>query len=204
MQCLVQQASFAIDAGIDYIQIRDRELPASRLVQLVSAVIDMARGSATRVLVNDRLDVALACGAAGVHLRSDSIGTRPARAVVPAGFVIGRSVHDVRDLEAAEGADYLIAGTVWPSLSKISGTSGTRTGRLLGVAGLSAIVSAAAVPVIAIGGVNLDNLASVRAAGAAGIAAIGLFLGEDADRQCRAVTLAKTVKAVRAAFDTTG
>ena len=165
----------------------------------------MARGSATRVLVNDRLDVALACGAAGVHLRGDSIGTRDARAIVPAGFLIGRSVHDVSDLQATEGADYLIAGTVWPSLSKMSKASrisGASTDRLLGVAGLSAIVSAAAVPVIAIGGVNLDNLAAIRAAGAAGIAAIGLFLGEGTDGQCRAVTLAKTVKAVRAAFDT--
>jgi thiamine-phosphate diphosphorylase len=167
-------------------------------------VIDMSRGSATRVLVNDRLDVALACGADGVHLRGDSIGTREARAIVPAGFVIGRSVHDVSDLRAAEGADYLIAGTVWPSRSKESTMSGPSTVRLLGTAGLSAIVSAAAAPVLAIGGVNLDNLASVRAAGAAGIAAIGLFLGEDTGRQCRAVTLAKTVKAVRAAYGTTG
>jgi thiamine-phosphate pyrophosphorylase len=204
VRCLAQQASFAIDAGIDYIQIRDRELPASLLVRLVSDVIDMARGSATRVLVNDRLDVALACGAAGVHLRSDSISAREARAIVPVGFVIGRSVHDVSDLEAAEDADYLIAGTVWPSLSKISEVSPIPTDPLLGVPGLSAIVSAAAVPVIAIGGVNLDNLASVRAVGVAGIAAIGLFLGEGTERPCRAVTLAETVKAVRAAFDTTG
>jgi thiamine-phosphate diphosphorylase len=204
MRCLLQQASFAIEAGIDYIQIRDRELPASLLARLVSDAIDLARGSATRVLVNDRLDVALACGAAGVHLRSDSIGAWEARAIVPADFVIGRSVHGVSDLETAEGADYLIAGTVWPSVSKVSAMSGPSTDRLLGVTGLSAIVSAAAVPVIAIGGVNLENLASARAAGAAGIAAIGLFLGEDTDRQCRAVTLANTVKAVRAAFDTTG
>jgi thiamine-phosphate pyrophosphorylase len=197
-RCLVQQASFAIEAGIDFIQIRDRDLPAALLVRLVSEVVALARGSATRVLVNDRLDVALASGAAGVHLRSDSIGTREARAIAPPGFLIGRSVHDINDLAAVEGADYLIAGTVWPSFSKAS------TDPLLGIAGLSAIANATAAPVMAIGGVNLDNLAAVRSSGASGIAAIGLFLGDERQRHCRAVPLAGIVQAVRAAFATSG
>jgi thiamine-phosphate pyrophosphorylase len=167
------------------------------LARLVSDVVALARGTATRVIVNDRLDVALAAGAAGVHLRSDSIGTRDARAIVPSGFLVGRSVHDVKDLDAADGADYVIAGTVWPSLSKAS------TDPRLGVDGLSAIVRAAAVPVIAIGGMQLDNLAAVRTAGAAGIAAIGLFLSEETG-PCRAISLANIVTAVRARFDTSG
>ena len=179
-------------------QIRERDLPAGMLTRLVADVVALARGSTTRVLVNDRLDVALASGAAGVHLRSDSIGTREARAVVPSGFLIGRSVHSVTDLEASEGVDYLIAGTVWPSVSKAP------TDLLLGVAGLSAIVKAAAVPVVAIGGVNIENLPAIRQAGAAGVAAIGLFLSGEPRRSCRAASLVKIVAAMRARFDTSG
>jgi thiamine-phosphate diphosphorylase len=179
----IEQAAEAIDAGVDLIQIRERDLDTSALVSLVSRVVELTRGSRTRVVVNDRLDVALACGAHGVHLRGDSVPPSKARAIVPQGFVIGKSVHE-RDeaLAAAADVDYLIAGTVFPTASK--------PGRidLLGPDGLASIASAVSVPVLAIGGITPERAGDVALAGAAGIAALGLFA--DADRPIKEVILA--------------
>lgn len=183
---VVAQARRAVDAGIALIQIRERDLEAAPLAALVSAVMACARGSATRVVVNDRLDVALACGADGVHLRGDSIPVADARRLAPAPFLIGRSVHSAAEAAAAAGADYLIAGTVFPTASK-PGVA------VLGSDGLRTIVRASAAPVLAIGGVTLERFAEIAATGAAGIAAIGLF--HDA-------SLHEIAAAARAAFDT--
>jgi len=166
----VEQASLAVQAGVDLIQVRERDLEARALADMVQAILGAVAGSATRVIVNDRLDVALACGAHGVHLRGDSIPPRLARARAPEGFLIGRSVHGVAEARDTAGdVDYLIAGTVFPSASKTEGHP------CLGADGLRAIVRAVRVPVLAIGGVTVDRLAAVAACGAAGIAAIGLF-----------------------------
>ena len=104
-------------------------------------MVALARGSQTRIIVNDRLDVAIAAGAAGVHLRSDSVPPANARALAPAGFLIGRSVHNAVDARRFGGdVDYLVAGTVWATPSKPAGHM------LLGVDGLAAVVRAASSP----------------------------------------------------------
>ena len=198
--CLLQQARHAVDAGIDYLQVRERDLEAAALADIVQELVSVARGSATRVLVNDRLDVALACGAAGVHLRGDSIQAPAVRQLVPAGFVVGVSVHTVAEaVAAASSADYLVAGTVWPTDSKPS----AQTEALLGIEGLARIASAVTVPVLGIGGVTIDRVAAAARAGAAGAAAIGLFMSASADGVgCRACPLAEVVKSARSRFDT--
>ena len=198
--CLLHQARHAVDAGIDYLQVRERDLEAAALADIVQELVSAARGSATRVLVNDRLDVALACGAAGVHLRGDSIQAPAVRQLVPTGFVVGVSVHTVAEaVAAASSADYLVAGTVWPTDSKPS----AQTEALLGIEGLARIASAVTVPVLGIGGVTIDRLAAAARAGAAGAAAIGLFMSASADRiGCRACPLAEVVKSARSRFDT--
>ncbi|HEV3140650.1 MAG TPA: thiamine phosphate synthase, partial [Vicinamibacterales bacterium] len=92
----IAQARRAVGAGIDLIQIRERDLDAARLASIVRAIVAIARGSpgtATRVVVNDRVDVAIACGADGVHLRGDSMPADAVRAIAPRGFLVGRSVH---------------------------------------------------------------------------------------------------------------
>lgn len=170
---VVAQARAAAGAGVDLIHIRERDLEASALADLVSAVLAATRGTAARVVVNDRLDVALATGADGVHLRADSIAVDAARRIAPGGFLVGRSVHGVGDLAGAADADYLIAGTVFPSASK------AQDHQLLGVNGLRAIAAAAKPPVLAIGGIAEDSAGEVAAAGAVGIAAIGLFATTD-------------------------
>ena len=168
---LVQHACRAADAGVDVIQIRERDLGAADLSAIVTDVLDGPRTTRIRVVVNDRLDVALASGAGGVHLGADSISVDAARRLAPPGFAIGRSVHSVEEAIAAEGADYLFAGTVFPSASKPQAT------RWLGVDGLRAIVRTVRAPVLAIGGINGERIDAIAAAGAAGFAAIGLFSG---------------------------
>jgi thiamine-phosphate diphosphorylase len=195
-QCLMRQAGHAIAAGIDVIHVRERDLEARELVQLVSDLVARAEGSRTRILVNDRLDVALSAGAHGVHLRADSFPRSRVRTLVPDGFLVGCSVHSVREAQDASEADYLLAGTVWASASK------PRDHRLLGLDGLAAIVGASGRPVLAIGGVTADRVEHIRQAGAAGVAAIGLFMEESRDRQCRAVPLDDTLRGMRDRFDT--
>ncbi len=160
----------AIAADVELVQVRERDLEARDLAALVTAVLAIARGTRTRVVVNDRLDVALACGADGVHLRGDSIPIAAARRIAPAGFLVGRSIHSPAEAGAAVDADYLIAGTIYPTTSKPAAAE------WLGAEGLRAVVRAAPVPVLAIGGVTLDRIAEIAATGAAGIAAIGAFV----------------------------
>lgn len=161
----------AAEAGVDLIQIREPDMHGADLARAVAAVVDATRGSRTRVIVNDRLDVALASGAHGVHLRADSIPPQAARSIAPPGFLIGRSVHTQEEArEHAAAVDYLIAGTVFPTTSKPAAA------RLLGIAGLKAIASAVRVPVIAIGGISVGDIGAIASAGAAGIAGISVFL----------------------------
>lgn len=197
----MEQARHAIEAGVEYLQVRERDLEARDLASIVSEMIVLARGSGTRVVVNDRLDVAIACGASGVHLRSDSMSVSSARALAPRGFVVGKSVHTIDHARAAaEGADYLIAGTVWATESKDAGHP------VIGAAGLARIAAAVRVPVLAIGGVTLERLPEAARAGAAGAAGIGLFMTATGGGRagCRAMTLGRIVHAARAPFDTPG
>jgi len=186
---LVSLATEAAGAGVDLIQVRERDLEAAELVDLVAAVIEATRDSAARVVVNDRLDVALASGADGVHLRGDSIPPASARTLAPPGFLIGRSVHAIGEArDHAAAVDYLIAGTVFPTASKPSAD------RFLGPAGLKEIVEAVNVPVLAIGGITEERTEDIAGAGAAGFAAIGLFLQEGR-------RMSEIVASIREGFD---
>jgi thiamine-phosphate pyrophosphorylase len=196
-RCLLQQARYAVDARIDCIIVRERDLEARDLADLTIAMVKLTRGTKTRVVVNDRVDVALACGADGVHLRSDSIAPAVIRRMSPDGFLVGRSVHGAEEAAAVTGVDYVMAGTVWSSASKPAGH------QPLGLDGFAAVVRAIRVPVLAIGGVTIDRVGDVATAGGAGIAAIGLFMG-DADHKCRAVQLDAIANEARLPFDTSG
>ena len=160
------------------------------MTALVRRCVDAVRGSAARVLVNDRVDVALAAGAHGVHLRADSMPARRVRPLCPPGFLIGRSVHARDEAVAAVeggGLDYLLFGTVFATASKPGRTPA-------GPDALAGVIAAGAVPVLAVGGVSPDNLGKVAAAGAAGFAAIGLFAAASE------AALAHAVAAATAAF----
>jgi thiamine-phosphate diphosphorylase len=166
---LVEQVQWAATSRIDLIQVRERDLEGGLVAALVSDLVRICAGSATRIVVNDRVDVALACGADGVHLRHDSVPAARVRTIVPPGFLIGRSVHGAVEAAEAGPVDYLIAGTVYPTRSK-------PTSSTIGLRGLADIVRAATVPVLAIGGLGADGRQAVAATGAAGVAGIGLFV----------------------------
>jgi thiamine-phosphate diphosphorylase len=198
LACLAAQVQYAVDVGIDLIQVRERDLEAGALAALVTRLLAVTRGTRTRLIVNDRLDVALACQADGVHLRADSVPVQAARRLSPSGFLIGRSVHAADEaVTAGAGADFLIAGTVFPTASKAAET------QFLGIDGLRSIVSAVAVPVLAIGGMYGERITQAASTGAAGIAAIGLFAGAHSAQtgKCRAGDLRRIVHDVRAPFD---
>lgn len=189
----VERVRWAARAGVHLVQVRERDLDGGPLTALVRRCVDAVRGSGARVLVNDRLDVALAAGAHGVHLRADSMPARTVRTLCPPGFLIGRSVHardEAIDVAAAGGLDYLLFGTVFPTASK-PGREAT------GAPALAEVVAAASIPVLAVGGVSTDNVGDVAAAGAAGFAAIGMFAaGSEAEvwRAVRSWTHSNAVK----------
>lgn len=162
----------AARAGVDIIQIRDPAGDAAPLLRAARQAVEAARGTAARVVVNDRLDVALAAGAHGIHLRGDSFAAPEARRLAPAGFLVGRSVHS--EAEAAEaaragGCDYLLFGTVFESGSKPPGH------RPAGAGALRAVCGAVDLPVLAIGGITEETAGTAMRAGAAGVAGIGIF-----------------------------
>jgi thiamine-phosphate pyrophosphorylase len=193
-RCLIEQARFAVSAGVDMIQLREPDLEGCALTRLARELVSIARGSRTRVIVNDRLDVALAAGADGVHLRGNSFEAARVRRSCRPAFLIGRSVRTPSEAAAAGPVDYLVAGTVFATPSKPASQA------LLRTSGLTEIVRASEVPVLAIGGLRPELAGEVAGCGAAGIAAIGVWMGEGAG--CRAVPLIDLVEAFRRTFET--
>jgi thiamine-phosphate diphosphorylase len=168
---LIEQVAAAARAGVHLVQIRERDLEAGELTRIATAAVAAVRGTATRILINERTDVALAAGAHGVHLRGDSASAARVRRIVPPGFLIGRSVHSIDEaVRAAEGGglDYLMFGTVFETASKPGRAAA-------GADALRSVAAATALPVLAVGGITMNRLAEVAAAGAGGFAAIGLF-----------------------------
>ena len=166
----------AAAAGVHLVQIRERDLDGGPLLALTRECLSAISGTPTRLVVNDRVDVALAAGAHGVHLRADSVPAAAVRRIAPPGFLVGRSVHSVEEAVSAAGdraVDYLIFGTVYPTASK-PGRSAA------GLDVLRAVCQAVPVPVLAVGGIGRQNMAAVLAAGAAGVAGISMF-GEGGD-----------------------
>jgi thiamine-phosphate pyrophosphorylase len=154
----------AIAAGVDMIQIREKDLPARQLLELVCQVRDLAAGTSTRILVNDRLDIALAAGVDGVHLPAN--GLPPAK-VRPFVKVLGVSTHTLQEALQAEQArsDFIVFGPIFDTPGKLP----------VGLDVLREVASRVKIPVLAIGGITPENTQEVLTAGAAGIAGIRLF-----------------------------
>jgi thiamine-phosphate diphosphorylase len=193
LEVLGTQVTAASQAGVDFVQVREPDLEARDLAVLVADLVSRVAGSATRILVNDRVDVAIAAGAAGVHLKEASILPADVRRIAPPGFVISCAVHTTAAVESRKSADLFIAGTVLPTASKPAVD-------YLNKAGLEAIVEVAAgQPVLGIGGLDMSSMPLLVATRAAGMAAIGAFIpsaGEDVSNFVQ-----KRVKGVRLAFD---
>ncbi len=168
-------AKLAIAGGADVIQIRDKSCSSRDLIRIGRTVREITRRSSTLLIINDRLDVAVACGADGVHLGQGDMRTDVARQIAPPGFIIGVSVSTVYEAIQAEreGADYVALSPTFSTESKPDAGPGH------GLEMLRVIRQNVSVPVIAIGGIHRGNVREVIAAGAAGVAVISAVVGAD-------------------------
>ena len=180
-ELLLQNIGQAARCGVDYVQLREKDLSARDLETLAREALARIRatGSATRLLINSRTDVALAVGADGVHLRSKDISPEDVRKIWrtargAAGPIVGVSCHTAADVMAAEksGADFVVFGPVFAKKDAVEA----------GATGLELLrsVCRSKIPVLALGGVTVENAASCVGAGAKGVAGIRIFQGHDA------------------------
>jgi len=186
IDAVARAVASAVAGGVTAVQMRERGLATRELLALATELRAITRDGGARLVVNDRVDVALAAGADGVQLGFRSMTPADVRRVAGDALAIGRSVHDLEEVRAAcaEGADWLIFGPVHATPSKVGLVAPA------GVEGLRAAVAAAgSVPVVAIGGLDSSNAAAARAAGAAGVAAIRAILaGDDPAASARAMS----------------
>ena len=169
---VLNQISAAVTARVDLIQIREKQLTARVLFELVSEAGKLTRGANTRLLVNDRADIAATAGADGVHLSTRSLDVATTRRTFGAKFLIGASTHSLPEAGSAyeQGADFAVFGPVFKTESKL------QFGSPKGLDELAQVARAVAgFPVLGLGGVSRLNAAACLAAGASGIAGISLF-----------------------------
>lgn len=185
------------DAGVSALQVREYDLSDGLLRRCVASVVEATAPYGLPVLVNDRAHVAVVAGAAGIHLRSSSMPARRVRDTMEASCLVGRSVHDRRDLapDEMDGVNYVVFGTVFSSGSKPPGHE------VAGLARLEACCVEAGRPVLAVGGVTVETCRWVAERGASGVAGIALFV--DAWTQGHGA-LRDVVAAVHDALNRTG
>lgn len=169
---VVEVVDQALSAGAPAIQLRNKGESARPLLAIGRELRVLTREAGALFFVNDRVDVALALDADGVHLGPDDLPVAAARRIVPEGFLIGRSADDtdVARQAVAEGADYIGCGTVFRTSTKAD------VGVVIGVEGLSRVARAVDVPVVGIGGITEDRVEELARSGAAGVAVVGAVM----------------------------
>jgi thiamine-phosphate pyrophosphorylase len=163
----------AVTAGAPAIQLRDKAANARELLEAGRIILPVVHGAGALFFINDRVDVALALGADGVHVGPNDTPASAIRRVVPQGFIIGGSTDKPVQAQqlVSEGVDYIGCGTVYTTSTKPD------AGASIGVEGLQSVVDSVEVPVIGIGGISADRVAEVARSGAAGVATVGAVMG---------------------------
>ena len=185
----VEIAKLAVEGGADVIQFRDKKRPAGELIDIAASIRDVCRGAGAAFIVNDRIDVAIAIDADGVHLGQSDLPIAEARKLLGPGKIIGGTASNVEDaLEAQrDGADYVGFGHIYPTSSKDKPTPAK------GPEALLAVVGAVSIPVVAIGGITAENLPAVVETGVHGVAVIGAVCASEdprgAARELRSILL---------------
>lgn len=162
----------AIRGGVTLVQLREKAVSTQEFYQIASKVKQLTDSYKVPLIINDRLDIALAVEASGLHIGQDDMPAEVARRLLGPNKILGVSVSSVEEARTAVqgGADYLGVGAVFPTLSKADADA-------VSLEELARIKQSVAVPVVAIGGIATDNLAKVRAAGVDGAAVISAILG---------------------------
>ena len=179
---LVERVAAAVHGGATSVQIRLKNAPPREVVEITKAIISKVH---VPVIVNDRADIALAAGAAGVHVGEADLPVAAVRRFAPAGFIIGASLGSDAELPNAKDADYVGIGPVFSSNSK------SDAGNAIGVAGFERLAGAVGVPAVAIGGITPDRALQIMVHGAAGVAVINaIFMADDPESATRALAAA--------------
>ena len=163
----------AVSGGVTMVQLREKDMPAGELLTLARRLKAICRGRAL-LIVNDRVDVAIAAEADGVQLPEAGLPTRTARGLIGRYTVLGRSVHDVDSTQQAarEGAEFVIAGTIYESPTH-------RDAKPAGIKLIQEVTKDSSFPVLAIGGVTSDKVEELIKAGAAGVAVVSAIAAQD-------------------------
>ncbi|MDF1527012.1 MAG: thiamine phosphate synthase [bacterium] len=172
----------AVAAGVTMVQYRDKNTTTKRMIEKTRLLAELCRPAGAALIVNDRLDVAMAGGANGVHLGQDDMLLPDARRIAGENFIIGISVTTTQEAKEAEeaGADYLGANGVFPTGTK------TDLGVPLGLEGVSRLAAASPLPIVAIGGINDRNAGEVISAGADGVAVVSYIVSaENIEERCK-------------------
>lgn len=175
-QKILSQVAAAVEARVQLVQLREKQLPTRLLFELTARVVELSRGTSTKILVNDRSDVAKGAGADGVHLTTQSIAPAIVKDTFGQGFLVAVSTHSLTEARAARdsGADFAVFGPVFSTASK------KEYGAAVGVNQLEEVSrSLAPFPVLALGGIAIDNVETCFRAGASGVAGISLFERSD-------------------------
>ena len=180
-QTLCQQVEAALQGGVTCVQLREKHLDRDAFLAEAKQICALCRRYGVPFIVNDDLDIALACGADGIHVGQDDMPAAEVRRRAGRRLIVGVSAHTPEEARLAEaaGADYLGAGAVFGSATKTDAS-------LLTPAGLQAVCAAVHIPVVAIGGVNARNILQLQGSGAAGAAVVsGIFGAPDITAACR-------------------
>ncbi|HTN49702.1 MAG TPA: thiamine phosphate synthase, partial [Burkholderiaceae bacterium] len=179
---LLDVVDAALAGGVDAIQLREKDLSGAALLELAGRLREVTHRYGARLLINDRIDIALACEADGVHLPADSFASTDARRLLGNNRLLGVSTHSVQQARAAAagGADFIVFGPVFETPSKRA------FGTPVGLDALAQAAQAVTLPVLAIGGLSVERVASVLQRGARGVAVVAALLEADDPRAAAA------------------